>query len=195
MKGELRDVQAVAFDMDGTITRPYLDFAAIRAAIGVPEGESILEHIELLEGSEQARAKSILAEYELEAARASELNDGARELLDFLRERGIPTAIITRNNPEAVRVVCAKHGLAFDAVVTVEDAPPKPSPEPVRLAASRLGLAPTDVLVVGDYLFDIQSGAAAGSRTVLVTNGRKHDYEAEADFVIESLNELIELIQ
>ena len=195
MKGQAGAVKAVLFDMDGTITRPTLDFAAIRGAIGVPENEAILEHIAHLEGAAQVRAREILDEFELDAARRSELNDGAREAMDFLRERGIPTGIITRNNPLSVRIVCRKHGLAFDVVVTPEDAEPKPSPEPVRLAARALGVEPETMLMVGDYLFDIQSGAAAGARTVLVTNGRRHDFEDEADFVIESLTELIDLVR
>jgi HAD superfamily hydrolase (TIGR01509 family) len=194
MKGQAGDVRAVLFDMDGTITRPYIDFAAIRCAIGVPEGTAILEHIAALDGAAQLRAREILAQYEIDAARKSELNPGAREVLAFLHRRGIPTALITRNNPDSVRIVCQKHGIAFDVVVTAEDAPPKPSPEPVRVAARKLGVEPASMLMVGDYLYDIQSGAAAGSKTVLVTNGRKPAFEPEADFVIEDLTELIELV-
>ena len=195
MKAQARAVKAVLFDMDGTITRPLLDFAAIHKAIGVPENEAILEHIAHLDGFAQARARKILDEFELDAARRSELNDGTREVMDFLRGRGIPTGIVTRNNPLSVRIVCEKHALAFDVVITPEDAEPKPSPEPVRLAARALGVEPATMLMVGDYLFDIQSGAAAGARTVLVTNGRRHDFENQADFVIERLTELIDLVR
>lgn len=195
MKGRASRVRAVLFDMDGTITRPTIDFVALRAAIGVPAGEPILEHIAHLEGDAVTRAQTILAEYETDAALRSELNDGVREVMDFLSQRGISTALITRNNPLSVQIVCRKHSLAFDVVVTPEDAPPKPSPEPVNLVARTLAIEPHEMLMVGDYLFDIRSGAAAGTRTVLVTNGRDHDFADEADFVIESLTELIDLVR
>ncbi len=194
MKSKVGNVRAVLFDMDGTVTKPYIDFAAIRTAIGVPASMAILEHLDTLDDAARMRARAVLTEYESDAAHNSELNEGAREVLDHLRVRGLPTGIITRNNPNSVRIVCDKHGLRFDVVITPEDAPPKPSPEPVRLAARRLGLAPEEALVVGDYLFDIQSGAAAGSRTVLLTNGRELAFACEADFVIECLTELIDLV-
>ena len=194
MNVKVRNVQAVLFDMDGTITRPNIDFVAIRIDIGVPIGESILEHVAGLEGAERDRAQKILAGYEADAARNSELNDGAEELVGFLHERDICTALITRNNRNAAQVVCDKHGLRFDVVVAAEDAPPKPSPEPVRLVARRLQIEPARMLMVGDFLFDIQAGTAAETRTVFLTNGRKPDFEVEADFTIDGLAELIDML-
>ncbi len=194
MNAKVRNVEAVLFDMDGTITRPYIDFAAIRTDIGIPTDESILEHVAQLEGAERDRAQKILAGYETDAAHNSKLNDGAEELVRFLHERDIRTALITRNNRNAVQTVCDKHGLRFDVVVAAEDATPKPSPEPVRLVARCLRIEPARMLMVGDFLFDVQAGAAAGTRTVFLTNGKKPDFEVEADFVIDSLHELIDML-
>lgn len=194
MNEKVRNVEAVLFDMDGTITRPYIDFAAIRADIGVPSDESILEHVAQLKSVDRDRAQKILAGYEADAAHNSELNDGAEELVGFLNERNIRTALVTRNNRNATQVVCDKHGLRFDVVVAAEDATPKPSPEPVRLVARRLQIEPIRMLMVGDFLFDVQAGTAAGTRTVFLTNGKKPDFEVEADFVIDSLSELIDML-
>ena len=194
MNAKVRNVEAVLFDMDGTITRPYIDFGAIRADIGIPAAESILEHVAQLKSVERGRAQKILARYEADAAHNSELNNGTEELVGFLRERDIRTALITRNNRNAAQTVCDKHGLRFDVVVAAEDATPKPSPEPVRLVARRLQIEPARMLMVGDFLFDIQAGSAAGTRTVFLTNGKKPNFEVEADFIIESLHELIDIL-
>lgn len=164
-------VRLVVFDMDGTITRPVLDFPRIRAALGVPE--PLLESLQALPpGPDRERRFAILETFEREAAEASELNPGARESLDFLASRGIPAALVTRNSRRSVRTVMERHALSFAAVVTREDAPPKPRPEPLWLICERLAVPPPLALMVGDHAMDVVGGKAAGLRTALVTNGR-----------------------
>jgi histidinol-phosphate aminotransferase len=54
-------------------------------------------------------------------------------------------------------------GGLFDALVCMEDAPLKPSPEPVALALKRLGgVPPTAALMLGDTVDDARAAAAAG---------------------------------
>jgi phosphoglycolate phosphatase-like HAD superfamily hydrolase len=86
-------------------------------------------------------------------------------------------------------MVLDRLGLRFDAVVTREDAPPKPAPEPVWLACRRMGLSPSDVLFVGDFEFDMLAGRRAGVRTVLLRNPALAASE-HADLSVESLGEL-----
>lgn len=208
----LRAPKAVIFDMDGTITRPYLDFAKIKREIGAKDS-AILEFLATLAGDALGRAREKVDAWEREGAEASTLNPGVREALAFLKERGIPTAILTRNTRESVDVVTAKHSLAFDVVVTADDAlPPKPSPEPVRHIAQALGVDPRDMWVVGDFRFDIESGRAAGATTVFlrtnqmpgfaelrrgkpgVTPREESPDDGGADFVIDGLDELLALL-
>src|SRR6185436_18002714 len=111
--------RAVIFDMDGTLTRPHLDFNAIRAAIGIPE--PLLENmLALPPGPERDRAFSVLERFEEEAAELSVLNDGAKSLLDFLSGRGIPMGLLTRNSRRSTDRVLLKHSLRFEVVVTRE---------------------------------------------------------------------------
>ena len=54
---------------------------------------------------------------------------------------------------------------------------------------------PHDAWMVGDYLFDIQAGRAAGARTVLlISQDPPPDYAKEADHVIRTLPELLPLL-
>lgn len=186
-------IQAVIFDMDGTITRPWLDFAKIRAEIGV--GEPILERmLEMPEGPDRRRAFDILARYEAEAVEASELNVGAHEVLRFLAERGIRTGLVTRNSRLSVRGIMDRHGISFDVVVTREDAPIKPSPEPLLLICRRLDVGPERAMMVGDFKFDVMAGQAAGMRTCLLTNGGPPKFSIRSDHVIDRLTELIGIL-
>jgi HAD superfamily hydrolase (TIGR01549 family) len=184
-----RNVRGILFDMDGVIVRQSLDFVAIKREIfGSTEGY-ILERMAALEGAARARAEAILARHETEAARAAEPVDGAVEFFGWLAGRGIRRGIVTRNSPKSVAIVREKLGIALDAVVTRDDAAPKPSPEPVLVACRRLGIAPAEGLFVGDYEFDMLAGRRAGITTVLFKNPVQPRSD-NADLVIESFRDL-----
>lgn len=195
MKSPRLRPKAVIFDLDGTITRPYLDFAKIRREIGVPDDMMILDFLDALEGDALAQARAKVDAWEADGAEASTLNDGVPELLKLLASRGIPTAVITRNTRRSVETVMQKHGIRFDAIVAADDAlPVKPSPEPVLHIARELGVDAGETLMVGDYLFDVACGRAAGATTVFVTNGTEPDDDPGADVVIASMRELVDML-
>ncbi len=191
---KLRAPKAVIFDMDGTITRPYLDFAKIKRELGCEDG--ILEFIDSLEGDRKREAIAKVQAWQRDGAEASTLNPGVRELLALLAERRIPTAILTRNDRAAVEIVLREHNLRFDVVVTADDRlPPKPSPEPVRHIAARLGVDPRETWVVGDFRFDIESGREAGATTVFLRTSHADDGGAGADRSVDRIDELTDLVR
>ena len=195
MAQSLNPIRLVVFDMDGTLTRPCLDFRRIREEIGL--SEPLLENMMALPpGPERERAFAILERHEDEAAGRSELNGGAREVLDFLRARGARTALATRNSRRSVLRVLEKHALAFDLVVAREDAPVKPRPDPLQLICRRLGVPAAEALMVGDYKYDILAGRAAGLRTALLIHETVPAYveEARPDHVLERLDDLRALL-
>ena len=190
-----RAPRAVIFDMDGTLTRPYLDFPAIRAAIGV--AEPLLENmLALPPGPARDRAFGILERFEDEAAEASELNHGALEVLAHLGRRRIPTAVLTRNSRRSTEIVIRKHGLRIEVCMTRDDAPAKPRPEPLWMICERFNVLPADALMVGDFKFDILAGRAAGTRTALLTHGKTPSYlkEVPPDHLLERLEDLLALL-
>jgi HAD superfamily hydrolase (TIGR01509 family) len=184
-------VSAVLFDLDGTITRPVLDFEAIRREIGV-EG-FILEAIARLDGAGQRRALALLERHEREAADRSELNDGIGELLGLLAAAGCKVAVVTRNSHASVDIVAARHSLQFDAVVTRNEAAIKPSPEPLLLGCRRVGVAPAEALWVGDGTLDRQSGLAAGIRTVMIRS--RADEDGAGVLLVGSPRELARMLR
>jgi HAD superfamily hydrolase (TIGR01509 family) len=187
-------VRVVIFDMDGTLTDSPLDFDRIRAECGVPPGRPVLEHVEQLPAAERRRAEEILGGHERRAAAGCVLKDGAAEVIAELKARGLKTALLTRNSAESVRTVLERFGLEFDCWLSREHAKPKPSPDAVLKIARRFGVEPQEALVVGDYVFDVQAGRAAGSRTAFVRNAKVPVPPAEADFVIDELRELLDIV-
>ncbi len=66
----------------------------------------------------------------------------------------------------------------------------KPSPDPLLLICSELGIKPEETIMIGDSELDVQCGKNAGSKTAAVTFGyrKKEILELESpDFIIDNL--------
>jgi HAD superfamily hydrolase (TIGR01509 family) len=188
-RGDLKSLRGILFDMDGVLVRQRLDFPAIkREMFGDTEG-FILERMAGLSPEALARAEAILERHETEAASLAEAMDGAAAFLEWMAARGLRSGLVTRNSRKSVALIQARLGLRFDAVVTREDAPPKPSPEPVWLACRGMDVLPEQALFVGDFEFDMLAGRRAGVRTVLLRSAACPT-SAQADLEVDSLSEL-----
>jgi HAD superfamily hydrolase (TIGR01509 family) len=189
----MRPVKGILFDMDGVIVCQELDFLAIKQEIfGSTEG-FILERMLALDPAARARAEIILDRHETAAAQGARPMDGALEFFAWLDEREIRRAIVTRNSRKSVAIVQEKLGINIHAVVTREDAAPKPSPEPILVACRRLGITPAEGIFVGDFEFDMLAGRRAGITTVLLKNPVM-PHSDNADHIIESLRDLRALL-
>jgi len=184
-------IQAVLFDLDGTLVKSDLDFEKIRREIGIVEG-SILEHLEGLDQESRTEAWAILERHERDAAENSSLMEGVDHVLRRARERGLFVAVITRNSRQSLEHVLDKLDLRFDLTLTREDGPPKPSPWPVLEACRHFKVAPDETLMVGDFRYDIQSGRAAGAWTAYLRRGPQDSDIHLADIVLEKLADLLD---
>ncbi|MFJ4397531.1 HAD family hydrolase [Pseudomonas sp. NPDC089396] len=169
---KLSEVRNWVFDMDGTLTVAVHDFAAIREALEIPAEHDILTHLAALPAAEAAAKHAWLLEHERDLAIASTAASGAVELVRALAERGCRLGILTRNARELAHVTLEAIGLAdcfaVEHVLGRDEAEPKPSPDGLLKIASAWGVAPSELVMVGDYRFDLDCGRAAGARTVLV---------------------------
>ncbi|MCP4367240.1 MAG: HAD-IA family hydrolase [Deltaproteobacteria bacterium] len=196
-------IKAVLFDFDGTLTKPgSIDFKLIKKVIGCPARSFILEFIETIDDyAQKKKAIYELEKFENEAADCSEPNNGVEELLLYLHSKGIKTGIISRNSLDSI--LKAFHNFKkinaadFDVIITRDDpVKPKPDADGVILAAKKLKVDVKELLVVGDFIFDIQAGENAGSVTVFIDNGFEHDFsEPNSDYTISQLGELKKIIR
>jgi HAD superfamily hydrolase (TIGR01509 family) len=195
-------IRAVLFDFDGTLTEPgSLDFGVIREAIGCPKGRPVLEFINGMPSQvKRAKASRILDEYEADAARRSRPNAGAEAALRFLRARGLGVGIISRNSLASIETALKnfEHIEPSDfAVILSRDDPvsPKPNPEGILAAAKAFGVPVAQVLVVGDFVFDVEAGQKAGALTAFLTNrGSSHPCALPSDFTLQDLGELTDVV-
>lgn len=187
-------IRGVIFDMDGTITAPYLDFLRIKEVAGIGDVD-MLDYLRNATGKEYERVHRILMEFEEGGVANAKLNRGARTLLRYLARQRIPTALLTRNSRKSVDGVCRKLKLKFDITVTREDGPHKPAPEPIWEIAKTWKLKRRELLMVGDYKWDVLCADNAGIPCALLVNGDPvPDWGQTARYKVRRLTDLMELI-
>ncbi|MDA0709748.1 MAG: HAD family phosphatase [bacterium] len=170
--------KAVIFDMDGTLTVPYINWSTLRAAISCPPDKTIIAHIDSLPPDRARAAREILLATEREAAERAEMNAGAADLVDALRQRGLKLALVTNNHREAMQIVLKRYGLHFDSALSRDDGVLKPAPDLILKALDALGAKAEDALGIGDSIYDTQACAAAKVRCLYLTHGSpRFDHE------------------
>ena len=96
---------------------------------------------------------------------------GIRELLDFLRQQGIRTALASSSPMERIRRYLGSVGLleGFDVICSGHDVENgKPHPDIFLLAARRLGLEPEACMVLEDSPSGLLAAQRAGCFPVMV---------------------------
>jgi HAD superfamily hydrolase (TIGR01509 family) len=187
------------FDLDGTLTLPVHDFAMIRASLGVREGADILGHLGALPEGEARSLYRRLDRIERELVTRTEAAPGARDLVELLDRRGCCLGILTRNTRELALLTLEQIGLApffpRELIIGRDEARPKPDPEGIYRLADHWGVHPRELVMVGDYLYDLQAGQAAGTATIHVHGSREHRWPEWTDLCVVTLTELAALLQ
>ena len=160
------------FDMDGTLTVAVHDFALIRRELDIPATRDILEHLAALAPDEAAACRDWLMAHERELALAAQPAPGALDLLQALHEAGCRLGVLTRNAGSLAWLTLQAIGVdglfRQGEVIGRDDAVPKPDPDGLLRLAARWEIPARQLVMVGDYRFDLECARAAGARGVLV---------------------------
>ena len=199
MSGVREGLRGVLFDLDGTLadtapdliaavnrilieeSRAPLPDAALRPLVS-KGGRALLARAfpDLDEAAREPLLPRFLAAYAQALAVHTRPFDGVEALLAAIEARGWPWGIVT-NKPEGLAVGVVA-GLAWStrsrALVGGDTLPVrKPAPEPLLLAASQLGVAPSQCLYVGDDARDIEAAKAAGMPSAAALWGYREAHE------------------
>ena len=122
------------------------------------------------------------------------LMEGARELIGFFREKGLPVALATCSTQEHIDAVMEKHGLrdSFDLLISAaRNMQGKPHPEVYLHTAEKLKVDPTYCLAFEDSFFGLVAAKAARMKVVVMPDRSEYDQErfGAADLKIRSLTE------
>lgn len=196
-----RHLEAVLFDMDGTVlsSLPVVlrSWRRLAEEFGAPvdvlgdhsafHGVAARDIVALLlpDAGPDVQARALARIIELETADTDGVVPlpGAAAALTALAGR---SAIVTSSTSGLARVRLAVSGLPLPSVVVTADdvRRGKPDPEPFRLAAARLAAAPERCLVVEDAVAGITAGRVAGAATLGV---RTTGQQTGADVVVDDL--------
>ncbi|GMI69882.1 hypothetical protein like AT2G33255 [Hibiscus trionum] len=208
-----RRLRGVVFDMDGTLTVPVIDFAAMyKAVLGDdeykriraenPSGIDILHHIENWSPDKQREAYQIIADFEKQGLDRLQIMPGAAELCGFLDAKKIRRGLITRNVKEAIDLFHQRFGMMFYPALSREFRPYKPNPAPLLHICSTWNIQPNEVMMVGDSLKDdVACGKRAGAVTCLLDEKGRYgtqefaNLDLKPDFKVSSLNEVHSLLK
>lgn len=218
----MKQIDAVLFDLDGSLVDTAPDFLRICNELLGEEGQPAIDYETLrLSVSNGGRAviqtafkinedhpsferllKEMLDRYETEPARDSHLFDEFDQLLYWLEENDIPWGVVT-NKPARFTYPLMHQLNLFDrcAVIICPDdvKNSKPDPEGLLLACRRISKEPQHTLYVGDHLRDIEAGKAAGMFTLAVKFGylqpNEDPFHWGSDYIIDKPNELISLLK
>ncbi|MFE5550122.1 HAD family hydrolase [Streptomyces sp. NPDC056534] len=128
---------------------------------------------------------------------------GAVRALRAAHTAGRQVAVVSNNSAECVETFLALHGLeglVHEVVGRPALAPAlmKPSPHPLMLAATALGVLPERSVLVGDSITDVEAARAAGMRVIGFANKPSKRVtlpEAGATVVIENMNTLADALE
>lgn len=218
---KFENVQAVLFDLDGTLIDSAPDLGAAVDKMRVARGMSSLplSHYRPMAGA-GARGMIALAfgwtpdhpdyeqlkeeffvNYESCMTERTFAFEGVAQLIQELVDLKMPWGVVTNKSKRfAEPLTQAMPLFASAAVVISGDTTPhaKPHPAPLLEAAKRLGVDPTACVYVGDDERDIVAGHAAQMKTVAATYGylgAQADVQRwQAHAQIDSPEQLLELL-
>ncbi|MFQ5736964.1 MAG: HAD family hydrolase [Thermodesulfobacteriota bacterium] len=124
------------------------------------------------------------------------LYEGVEEIVDGLRGKGYRLGLVSGANFARLSRSVGKAFLdSFDTVVTADRVDRcKPHPEPYLKAASALGFAPAECVVVENAPMGIEAAKSAGMRCIAISSTLDSRYLGEADMVIGAFSELAGLL-
>jgi phosphoglycolate phosphatase len=191
---KFENIQAVLFDLDGTLIDSAPDLGAAVDKMRVDRGMPSLPllHYRPMAGAGargmialafgftpehpeyDAMKEEFFRNYEACMTKRTFAFEGVVQMIDALVAAPLPWGVVTNKSKRFAEPLTQAMPLFKTAAVVISgDTTPyaKPHPEPLFEAARRLGIDPTACVYVGDDERDIVAGHAAGMKTVAATYG------------------------
>ena len=213
-------IKALCFDVDGTLSdtddlyakrvSPYLpralfpdpDHTARRLVMWVEAPGNALLGFADKAGVDDEMGTVIdwMSRHQTNTLKKFLLIPGVDEMLAAFKGR-YPMSVVSARHEKSTMRFLEQFDLVkyFDVIVTGLSAPhTKPFPDPIFLAAQKMGVKPSECLMIGDTTVDIRAGKSAGAQTVGVLCGFGEEQELKemgANLIISNTHQLVDVLQ
>tara|TARA_E500000081_G_C6073096_1_gene323938 strand:+ start:390 stop:1058 length:669 start_codon:yes stop_codon:yes gene_type:complete len=187
-------IEAVLFDLDGTLLDSYPDFLASLQNINIKSSSKKIDEsvvrANVSHGSSKLlklvfdideddkgfdeHKRDFLNEYEKNILMYGNLFLGVSDLLNFLLDKKVPYGIVTNKPRKFTEIILKKSSLLRQskAVICCDDGfKSKPNPEGINHACNILGVPNSKCIYIGDHENDLNASLGAGTISGICTFG------------------------
>ena len=190
----MNKIEAVLFDLDGTLLDSFPDFLASLENIDIKSSSKKIDEsvvrANVSDGSSKLLKlvfnidkddkdfdeykRNFLNEYEKNILMYGNLFLGMSDLLNFLLDKKIPYGIVTNKPRKYTEIILKKSSLLRQSKVVIccdDGFKSKPNPEGINHACNILGVPNSKCIYIGDHVNDLNASLAAGTISGVCTFG------------------------
>ncbi len=190
-------IKGIVFDLDGTLIQLLIDYQKIQKNLKEffnisNELKPLIPTIIKLSKNDQNKIKTsfdLICKEEILASDNFKTMNNALETLNFLKSKNLSLCLVTMQCKDALEKVLQKLQIPdlFDSVISRDESFDRQ--KQIELSLKNIVLEPSEVLVVGDRIHDIESAKKIGCIPILKIN----EIEKIPPFQCKIINNLIEL--
>ena len=190
-------IKGIVFDLDGTLIQLPIDYKKIQKNLKEffnisNELKPLIPTIIKLSKNDQNKIRTsfdLICKEEILASDNFKTMNNALETLDFLKSKNLSLCLVTMQCKDALEKVLQKLQISdlFDSVISRDESFDRQ--KQIELSLQNIVLTPSEILVVGDRIHDIESAKKIGCMPILKIN----EIEKIPPFQCKIINDLIEL--
>ena len=190
-------IKGIVFDLDGTLIQLPIDYKKIQKNLKEffnisNELKPLIPTIIKLSKNDQNKIRTsfdLICKEEILASDNFKTMNNALETLKFFKSKNLSLCLVTMQCKDALEKVLQKLQISdlFDSVISRDESFDRQ--KQIELSLQNIVLTPSEILVVGDRIHDIESAKKIGCMPILKIN----KIEKIPPFQCKIINDLIEL--
>ena len=190
-------IKGIVFDLDGTLIQLPIDYQKVQKNLKEffnisNEFKPLIPTIIKLSKNDQNKIRTsfdLICKEEILASDNFKTMNNALETLKFFKSKNLSLCLVTMQCKDALEKVLQKLQISdlFDSVISRDESFDRQ--KQIELSLQNIVLTPSEILVVGDRIHDIESAKKIGCMPILKIN----EIEKIPPFQCKIINDLIEL--
>lgn len=186
------------FDLDGTITIAKHDFTEIKRVLGIPLDQDIIDYINAQPETIRDRLNAKLNEIEEDIVQRTEPQKHFHKVINRLKSNQCNLAVITRNTKlnaiNTLKQIKLNTFFPDHLIIGRNEFKAKPAPDAINHLINLWNANLKETCIVGDYLYDLQSGFNAKIDTIHYNQINGQRWPEFTTHHINSFSEILEYI-